>query len=182
MTAVLLTSSTRKTYSLHTDCLYVIIRIDLRYQIRLFFPLTLGMGSGEAALIAMGPIMQNFDDLVVITANKLLNKQSNHDLKPHYSSVNRNKAIMKSYSTFKHGSLSRKAEKITTEKNRSGDPKADLLDFWLLSRKYDVIEWNHFPRHWPFVRGSARKASHAEFWCFFDLRPNKRLSKQSRPW
>ena len=25
-----------------------------------------------------------------------------------------------------------------------------------------------------------KKTSHAEFWCFFDLRRNKRLSKQSR--
>ena len=36
-----------------------------------------------------------------------------------------------------------------------------------------------FPRYWPFVR---TKASDAELWCFFDLRPNKRLRKQSRGW
>ena len=37
----------------------------------------------------------------------------------------------------------------------------------------DVIEWNHFPRYWPFVRGIHRsrwiphtKASDAELWYF----------------
>ena len=37
----------------------------------------------------------------------------------------------------------------------------------------DVIEWKHFPRNWPFVRGIHRprwiphtKASDAELWCF----------------
>ena len=51
----------------------------------------------------------------------------------------------------------------------------------------DVIKWKHFTRYWPFVRGIHQsrwnprtKASDAELWCFFDLRPNKRLSKQ--PW
>ena len=51
----------------------------------------------------------------------------------------------------------------------------------------DVIKWNHFPHYWPFVRGIHRsrwiprtKASDAEFDVFFDLRLNKRLSKQ--PW
>ena len=50
----------------------------------------------------------------------------------------------------------------------------------------DVIQWKHFPRYWPFVRGIHRspvdcphKASGAELWCFFDLHLNKRLSKQS---
>ena len=53
----------------------------------------------------------------------------------------------------------------------------------------DVIKWKHFPRNWPFVRGIHRsrwiprtKASDAELWCFFDLRLNKRLSKQSWGW
>ena len=53
----------------------------------------------------------------------------------------------------------------------------------------DVIKWNHFPRYWPFVRGihrsplnSRTNASHAELLCFFDLRLNKRLSKQSWRW
>ena len=31
-------------------------------------------------------------------------------------------------------------------------------------------------------RWIPRKASDAELWCFFDLRPNKRLSKQSWGW
>ena len=53
----------------------------------------------------------------------------------------------------------------------------------------DVIKWKHFPRYWPFVRGNHRSPVggfphkgqwHGAFICFFDLRPNKRLSKQSR--
>ena len=40
----------------------------------------------------------------------------------------------------------------------------------------DVIKWKHFPRYWPFVRGI-----HFDLRLnFFDLRLNKRLSKQ--PW
>ena len=48
----------------------------------------------------------------------------------------------------------------------------------------DVIKWKHFPRYRPFVPGIHRstKASDTELWCFFDLRPNKRLSKQSLRW
>ena len=51
----------------------------------------------------------------------------------------------------------------------------------------DVIKWKRFPRNWSFVRGIHRsrwiphtKASDAELCGFFDLRLNKRLSKQ--PW
>ena len=55
----------------------------------------------------------------------------------------------------------------------------------------DVIKWKHFPRYWPFVRGIHRSPvdSHHKrpvtqsFDVFFDLRLNKRLSKQwRRPW
>ena len=53
----------------------------------------------------------------------------------------------------------------------------------------DVTKWKNFPHYWPFVWGIHRsrwiprtKASDAELWCFFDLRLNKRLSKQSRGW
>ena len=50
----------------------------------------------------------------------------------------------------------------------------------------DVIKWKHFPRCWPFVRGIHRSPVNAphkgqqSFDVFFDLRLNKRLSKQ--PW
>ena len=54
----------------------------------------------------------------------------------------------------------------------------------------DVIKWKHFPRNWPFVRGihRSRWIPHIPtqrpvtriFDVFFDLRLNKRLSKQ--PW
>ena len=43
----------------------------------------------------------------------------------------------------------------------------------------DVIKWKHFPRYWPFVRGIHRPVTRS-FGVFFDLRLNKRLSKQ--PW
>ena len=54
----------------------------------------------------------------------------------------------------------------------------------------DVIKWKHFPRYWPFVRGIHRSpgefpAQRPVTWSFdffFDLRPNKRLSKQSWGW
>ena len=51
----------------------------------------------------------------------------------------------------------------------------------------DVIKWKHFPRYWSFVRGIHRSpvnSPHKGQWrdAFFDLRPNKRLSKQSWGW
>ena len=49
----------------------------------------------------------------------------------------------------------------------------------------DVIKWKHFPRYWPFVQGihrSPQKPVTQSFGVFFDLRLNKRLSKQSGWW
>ena len=54
----------------------------------------------------------------------------------------------------------------------------------------DVIKWKHFPRYWSFVRGihrstvnSPRKGQwRGALMNFFDLRLNKRLSKQSWGW
>ena len=53
----------------------------------------------------------------------------------------------------------------------------------------DVIKWKHFPRNWPFVRGIHRsrwiprtETVTRGFDVFFDLRLNKRLSKQSWGW
>ena len=54
----------------------------------------------------------------------------------------------------------------------------------------DVIKWKHFPRYWPFVRGSHRSpvnSLHKGQWrgaLMFSLICvlNKRLSKQSRGW
>ena len=48
----------------------------------------------------------------------------------------------------------------------------------------DVIKWKHFRRYWPFVQGIHRSAGPVtrSFDVFFDLRPNKRLSKQSWGW
>ena len=51
----------------------------------------------------------------------------------------------------------------------------------------DVIKWKHFPRNWPFVRGftgpgefPTQRPVTRSFDVFFDLRLNKRSSKQ--PW
>ena len=71
-----------------------------------------------------------------------------------------------------------------------------LLDqpirYWLTSLHDDVIKWKHLPRYWPFVRGIHRSTVTGEFPAqmpamrsfevFFDLRLNKRLSKQWRDW
>ena len=50
----------------------------------------------------------------------------------------------------------------------------------------DVMKWKHFPRYWPFVRGIHRSPVNSpvtrSFGVFFDLRLNKRLSKQSWGW
>ena len=53
----------------------------------------------------------------------------------------------------------------------------------------DVIKWKHFPCYWPFVRGVHRSpvlpltnASDGAFDVFYDMRLNKRLSKQSWGW
>ena len=54
----------------------------------------------------------------------------------------------------------------------------------------DVIKWKHFPCYWPFVRGihrspvnlPAQRPVTRSFDVFFDLRLNKRLSKQSWGW
>ena len=40
----------------------------------------------------------------------------------------------------------------------------------------DIIKWKHFPRYWPFT---AQRPVARSFGGFFDLRLNKRLSKQS---
>ena len=52
----------------------------------------------------------------------------------------------------------------------------------------DVIKWKHFPRYWQFVRGIHRSPVNSPHKgqsrgaIFFDLRLNKRLSKQSWGW
>ena len=65
-----------------------------------------------------------------------------------------------------------------------------LCDRWILYRTHDdVIKWKHFPRYWPFVRGihrsrwiPAQRPVTRSFDGFFDLRLNKRLSKQLWGW
>ena len=49
------------------------------------------------------------------------------------------------------------------------------------SKHYDIKIWKHFPGYWPFVRGFAsQRPVTLSFDVFFDLRLNKRLSKQAR--
>ena len=50
--------------------------------------------------------------------------------------------------------------------------------------KNDVIKWKFFSRYWPFVRRIHRgqRPVTRSFVVFFDLRPNKQLSKQWRGW
>ena len=55
-------------------------------------------------------------------------------------------------------------------------------DSYCSGKHDDVIKWKHFPRYWPFVRGIAQRPLTRSFDVFFDLRPNKRLSKQSLRW
>ena len=48
------------------------------------------------------------------------------------------------------------------------------------------FKWKRFPRYWPFVRGiivgfRSQKQVRRSFDVFFDLRLNKRLSRQSQP-
>ena len=57
--------------------------------------------------------------------------------------------------------------------------------FWVVSGWYfqthgDVTKWKHYSRYWPFVWGIHW--SPRSFDIFFDLRLNKRLSKQSWGW
>ena len=58
--------------------------------------------------------------------------------------------------------------------------------YWTTRCHDDVIKWKHFPRYWPFVRGIHRGPGQRpvtrSFDVLFDLRPNKRLGKQSWGW
>ena len=70
-----------------------------------------------------------------------------------------------------------KVMEVATWKQLPGQSwSSDMILYrrWLLHATHDdVIEWKHFPRYWPFVRGIHRsrliprtKASDAELWCF----------------
>ena len=68
-------------------------------------------------------------------------------------------------------------------------PETMLASFKRLHHDY-VIKWKHLPRYWPFVRGNSpvtggfptQRPVTRSFDDFFDLRLNKRLSKQSLGW
>ena len=75
------------------------------------------------------------------------------------------------------------------------DDVTHLVNVWLVRRRLfslaydDIIKWKQLPRYWPFVRGIHRSPVNSpqrpvtrSFDAFFDLRLNKRLSKQSCGW
>ena len=78
------------------------------------------------------------------------------------------------------------------QQNKTKSPKNNKKKRALRAVHDDVIEWKHFPRYWPFVRGIHRSPVPGEFPAqrpvtrsfdvFFDLRSNKRLSKQWWGW
>ena len=61
---------------------------------------------------------------------------------------------------------------------------------WTRRTHDDVIKWKHFPHYWSFCAGNSpvngefptQRPVTRSFGIFFDLRPNKRLSKQSWGW
>ena len=55
---------------------------------------------------------------------------------------------------------------------------ANNTEFQVLLLHDDVIKWRHFSRYWSFVRRPVTRS----FDVFFDLRLNKRSSKQSWGW
>ena len=67
-------------------------------------------------------------------------------------------------------------------------PSPHNLELYSKQDHDDVIKWKHFSRYWPFVRGIHRSLVNSplpvtrSFDVFFDLRLNKRLSKQSWGW
>ena len=75
-------------------------------------------------------------------------------------------------------------------KNHWSLTRTNKMYYITLIMQDDVIKWKHFPRYWPFVRGihrSSVNSPHKGQWhgaliFFFDLRLNKRLSKQSGGW
>ena len=61
--------------------------------------------------------------------------------------------------------------------------KGELMGVNVGAKHDDVIKWKHFSRYWPFVRGIHRFPSQRpvtqSFDVFFDLRLNKRFSKDA---
>ena len=70
-------------------------------------------------------------------------------------------------------------------KNAGATRPVITTDSWMYD---DVIKWKHFPRYWPFVWGIHRLPAPSQsqwrgaLMFFFDLHPNKQLSKQSWGW
>ena len=85
-----------------------------------------------------------------------------------------------------------------TSRNNEDYPQITRLrqGLIILGHHDDVIKWKYFPRYWPFVRGIHRSPVNSpvpgefpaqrpvtrSFDVFFDLHPNKRLSKQWWGW
>ena len=74
---------------------------------------------------------------------------------------------------------------ICWQKGNHDQANCRIIPMLATARKWgkhdDVIKWKHFPRYWPLMRGIRRSQSPVKqsFDIFFDLRVDKRLSKQS---
>ena len=75
-------------------------------------------------------------------------------------------------------------------KSRTGEDYQKYISIVVRNTHDDVIRWKHYLRYWPFVRGIHRSPVNSphkgpatrSFDVFFDLNPNKQLSKQSSRW
>ena len=91
--------------------------------------------------------------------------------------------------------IKNKALEIAGKSSPENSSKVRIMALWQENPSVngqiheDVIKWRHFPRNWPFVREftgprwfRAQRPVTRSFDVFFDLRPNKRLSKQWWGW
>ena len=103
------------------------------------------------------------------------------DIPIHEKTVFMLKWVSRAYFVYKY--------KLAKQALHSGDENVIIsTQTWgvVIAVHDDVIKWKHFPRHGPFVRGIHRSPVNSpqkrpvtrSFDIFFDLRPNKRLSKQ----
>ena len=83
------------------------------------------------------------------------------------------------YKMTKHNTTFHNLLKVTRQE------KSNVASWTPWPAHDDVIKWKHFPRYWPLpVPGEfhAKRPVTRSFDVFFDLRLNKRLSKQSWGW
>ena len=137
---------------------------------------------------AQRPVTRSFDVFFDLCLNKPLGKQSwgwwfetpSHRLWRHCNGP----------SLFAHRwFMSHVRQQSQSHQTQLARVPGQLHKVSLLQRN-DVIKWKHFPRYWPFVRGIHQSPVNSplqrqvtrSFDVFFDLRLNKRLSKQWWGW